>query len=130
MAAKRTSGPKDAASYRIGGRLDHDAAALFEALQYVLGNSSTDTVVRALIALTDSLPASHQDVIRRSMGIRKASLSRLRKGCGLTAQNEAEALGGEVVGVDEPLASRMSRINGLAERTFDPIDAAIARMAE
>lgn len=130
MAAKKTSGPKDAASYRIGGRLDHDAAALFEALQYVLGASSTDTVVRALLALTDDLPASHQDVIRRSMGIRKASLSRLRKGCGLATQNEAEAIGGAEVVDGDPIAARMSRINGLAERTFDPYDAAIARMAE
>lgn len=129
MAAKKTAGPKDSGGFRIGGRLDHDGQALFEALQFVMAASSTDTVVAALLALTDSLPPGHQDTLRRAMGLRKASLSRLRKSHGLGAQNDDSSTTGEVVGGVDGMAERMVRIDRLAERTFAPIDAAIDRMA-
>lgn len=130
MAAKKDSGPKDVGGFRVGGRLDHDGQALFEGLQFVMASSSSEVLVSALLALTDSLPPGHQDTLRRAMGLRKASLSRLRKAHGQPSHDDADAVGGAGVQIVENINDRMARINGLAERTFAPIDAAIERMAE
>ena len=126
MAAKKINGPKDTGGFRVGGRLDHDGQALFEALQFILAASSSDVLVSALLSLTDSLPPGHQDTLKRAMGLRKASLSRLRKAHG-QPQADGEEQGG--TGAPEGIAERMVRISGIAERAFAPVDAAIDRMS-
>ena len=125
MAAKKTSGPKDGSGFRVGGRLDHDGQALFEGLQFVMGAGSSEVMVAALLALTDSLPPGHQDTLRRAMGLRKASLSRLRKTHG-QAQADGEEQG--AFSTPEGIAERSVKIDRIAERAYAPIDAAIDRM--
>lgn len=129
MAAKKATGPKDGSGFRIGGRLDHDGQALFEALQFVMASGSSEVMVAALVSLTDSLPPGHQDTIRRAMGLRKASLSRLRKAHGLGAQSDDGSIAGEVVGGFEGMGERSVKIDRIAERAYAPVDAAIDRMA-
>jgi hypothetical protein len=117
---------------KLGCRLSSDASAILGALEYTLRSGTGDVVVRALVALADSLPRKQVEAIEAMVRIHGASLARLRRSCGASVAEsvpEQPGQGGAGVvdssGVVPALMARTTSITAMFNRTHAPIDEAL-----
>ena len=114
---------------KLGCRLSSDAASLLGALEYTLREGAGSVVVKALVALADSLPRRQNEGVEAMMRVHGASLARLRKACGpITAESVpvAEGQGTSATTGSDVLAGRLADIQS---RTVDqPIGDALASL--
>jgi hypothetical protein len=121
---------------KLGCRLSSDAASLLGALEYTLREGAGSVVVKALVALADSLPRRQSEGVEAMMRVHGASLARLRKSCGPTVAESVPELSGQggaattsgVVdssAVVPQLGARTSTITAMFNRTHAPIDEAL-----
>lgn len=117
---------------KLGCRLSSDASALLGALEYTLREGAGSVVVKALVALADSLPRRQSEGVEAMMRVHGASLSRLRKLCGPSvAESVPEPAGQGSAGVVDSsavvpqLMARTTSITAMFNRTHAPIDEAI-----
>jgi hypothetical protein len=132
MASKKPDG-----GVRLGARLDVDTAALLELLAFATNENTGHVIQMALLALFDALPKGQRETISRTMPLRQASLSRLRKACGpIVAESASDTGAGQGTSattsgsVDSSLAvpalmARTSSITAMFNRTHAPIDEAL-----
>ena len=121
---------------KLGCRLSSDAASLLGALEYTLREGAGSVVVKALVALADSLPRRQSEGVEAMMRVHGASLARLRKSCGPAV---AESAPEPAVGQGPPpapnavdssavvpaLMARTTSITAMFNRAHAPIDEAL-----
>ena len=121
---------------KLGCRLSSDAASLLGALEYTLREGAGSVVVKALVALADSLPRRQSEGVEAMMRVHGASLARLRKSCGPAV---AESAPEPAVGQGPPpapnvvdssavvpqLVARTAMITNRFVEVHSPLDAAL-----